>query len=72
MRAGQPKLDHCMLCTVAGNDVSARNPFVVIAQVATMGITSVALPNDVKEKNDFFLWLNPTRFFSAAQAALMS
>ena len=41
------------MCTVAGNGVAARNPFVVIARVVTMGITSVALPNDVAEKNDF-------------------
>ena len=35
-----------------------------------MGITSVTLPNDVKEKNDFSL-LNPTRCISAVQTALM-
>ena len=60
------------LGTVAGNDVSARNPFVVIARVDTIGITSVAFPNDVAEKIDFvFLWLNPSRCFSAVQTALM-
>ena len=57
------------MCPTAGNDVSARNPFVVIVRVVSMRITSVTVPNDVTVKNDFrFL----AECISAAQSALMS
>ena len=65
------------LCTVVGNAVSARNPFVVHAQVVTVAITSVTLVDDVAEKNDFTFFtllifgLNPTRWCSAVQTALV-
>ena len=41
---------------VAGNDVFARNPFVVITWVVTMSITSLTFPNVVPDKNDVFIF----------------